>query len=256
MTLSGVGIKTSILASRILDLAKPVRQSADPACHRQEIEHLCRHGRQPRLCRRAARADQQHRRLLGHDDQRHHAHQRRQRGTDADCRDRNHGAGRGDDVLDPDHQQRPDHCPGHGAQFARRDAEPAEQPVGRSLSVFRTRHRHGGDGGDRRHSQRRRRAGGPEAADRGTQAGRCRLRHRPADTGDADGDVDFIDRGHRSVWPEARLDHLVGRKRHDHRADRLAGHRVVRSRRDQPEHRRQHHAGVQSAGRHLAKTCS
>ena len=139
MTVSGVGIKTSILASRILDLQSQFDDLQTQLATGKKSNTYAGMGTNRGFAVALRAQISSIDALRGHDDQRHHAHQRRQRGTDADCRDRNHGAGRGGDVLDADHQQRPDHCPGHGAQFARRDAEPAEQPVGRSLSVFRTR---------------------------------------------------------------------------------------------------------------------
>ncbi len=136
-----------------------------------------------------------------------------------------------------DHQQRPRPCRGLPRAVRSTRCRPAQQPVGRSLSAFSGRATDTpataatGDILDGVGAQ-----AGPEAADRGTQAGRCRLRHRSADPGDALGDVDFIDRGYRSVRSQARLDHLVGQQRHrSPRPTGSPGHRVARSRRDQPE---------------------
>jgi flagellin-like hook-associated protein FlgL len=149
MTVSGVGIKTSILASRILDLQSQFDSLQTQLATGKKSNTYAGMGTN-RGFAVALRA--QISSIDSFADTQTNVTTRinvANAALDPDCSDRNHGAGRGGDVLDADHQQWPDHRPGHGAQFARRDAEPAEQPVGRSLPVFRTRHRHGGDGGDR-----------------------------------------------------------------------------------------------------------
>ena len=88
-------------------------------------------------------------------------------------------------------QQRPDLGSDHGAGGVFERGVAAQQPIRRPLSVFRPRHRYGGDRSGRRHAQWHGNAGRAHAADQRTSAGGSGYRsdgtsHRDIATGDDD----------------------------------------------------------------------
>ena len=86
-------------------------------------------------------------------------------------RHRHIGKASGQHVDHRAQQQRPNLRPDHGAGGVRERGVAAQQPDRRPLSVFRTHHRHAGDGIGRRYARRRGNAGRVETTDQRTPPG-------------------------------------------------------------------------------------
>ena len=109
--------------------------------------------------------------------------QRRQPRAAGIVRYRHVGEERGQRVDHRAQQQRPNLRPDHGAGGVLECGVAAQQPDRRPLSVFRTHHRHAGDGVGRRHARRRGNAGRVEATDQRTPPGRSGRRQHGASDG-------------------------------------------------------------------------